>query len=224
VSNEATSKQLSASGHASSGEIVDRLNLRCRCGRLSWDLIDAVPPRGVRYICHCDDCQAFAAFTSHAAEILDAHGGTDAYQLPSSQIEILHGAEHLACAKVTSRPLLRWYCHACRTPVANTYHTSRLSFVSVPLCGARPDDRDAFCGPPAGHIWTKFGWGDLSGVRRYSIPAMLWRMLSRIVLARLTGAYRQNPFFSPDGAPIAVPLFLSHDERSALDVSVRRGA
>jgi hypothetical protein len=199
---------------------VPRLNLQCACGNIAWDLIERAPRTGVRYICHCDDCQAFACFTGSEAKILDSNGGTDAYQLPSSQIELHKGVEHLACVKMTSGRLLRWYCLTCRTPVANTYDSSKLSFVSVPLCGASKGDRNTVCGPPSGHVWTKFGWGDLSDVTQYSIPRMLWRMLSRIVRARFSGDYRNNPFFHQNGNPIAIPYSLSRAERIAVNASV----
>jgi hypothetical protein len=103
--------------------------------------------------------------------------------------------------------------------VANTYDASRLSFVSVPLWAAAPGSRDEALGPPSGHVWTRFGHGDLARVRRLNIPAMLWRMASRIAWARISGDYRNNPLFDPvSGKPIAAPRRLTPGERSALDL------
>ena len=203
---------------------MPRLHLRCSCGAVSWDLIEGSPRTGIRYICHCDDCQAFAFYTGHQADMLDTQGGLDAYQLPSTQIEFHSGLNRLACVQVTSRPLLRWHCGTCRTPVAGTYHSAKLSFVSVSLCAAAMADREAVCGPSSGHVWTKFGWGDLSKVKQCSIPAMLWRMASRMVRARLSGDYRNNPFFHADGRPLATPHVLSRQERDELDAAAKLAA
>lgn len=194
------------------------LNLHCACGEIAWSIEEALPRLGIRYVCHCDDCQAFAHFTGRADRLLDANGGTDAYQLPASRVRIIKGLEALASVQMTSRPLLRWHCATCRTPVANTYGTSVLSFVSLPLAAASGGDREIILGPSSGHVWTKFGVGDLSQARQVNIPAMLWRMACRIFVARVSGDYRNNPFFDhKDGRPIVEPRRLSPGERHDLD-------
>ena len=208
--------------HGLSGETMVRLNCTCRCGGVRWAVEETSPRNGIRYICHCDDCQVYAQYLGSAREKLDAHGGTDAYQLPASQIELQTGKNLLACVQVTRRPLLRWYCGQCRTAVANTYHTSKLSFVSLPLGPKQDAERDRVLGPPSGHAWTKFGWGDLSKVKQVNIPAMLWRIGSRIISARLSGDFRANPFFDRATAqPVATPLRLTQKQRAELDEQVR---
>jgi hypothetical protein len=123
---------------------------------------------------------------------------------------------------MTDGRLIRWYCSHCRTPIANTYDTSKLSFLSVPLCALPVERRDEALGPSSGHVWTKFGHGDLSCVKLVSIPAMLWRMASRIASARLSGDYLNNPFFSPTTCkPIYAPCRLTATERSELDRKVK---
>lgn len=201
---------------------MGQLNLTCACGAVSCCLDERKPPSGIRYICHCDDCQAFATLLGTADRILDEGGGTDAYQLPASRVQITQGRGHLACLQLTSRPLLRWYCDQCRTPVANTYATAKFSFVSLPIPLARRSEADRVLGLPKGHVWTKFGRGDLSRVRQINIPAMLWRMASRIIAARLTGDFRRNPFFDPATArPIATPRQIPKSERAELDRKVQ---
>jgi hypothetical protein len=198
------------------------LTLFCTCGAIEWSLSETAPPSGIRYTCNCDDCQAFAYFTRNSDSVLDATGGTDAYQLPASQLKVARGLDQLACVQVTTRALLRWHCAVCMTPIANTYGSSKLSFLSVPLCTVPLQNRLEVFGPSSGHVWTKFGWGDLSSVKQVSIPAMLWRIVVRIIVARITGDYRNNPLFNrDDGRPIAVPRHLSRSERFALDEMVR---
>jgi hypothetical protein len=201
---------------------MPRLNLACACGATSWVLDENFPRSGIRYICHCDDCQAFAHFLEQPDSILDSQGGTDVYQLAASRIHFSTGLDRLRCVQVTARPLLRWYCADCRTPIANTYHTAKLSFASMLLCAIPLALRDQALGPPSGHAWTKFGHGDLSHVKQTNIPAMIWRMASRIVYARLTGNYRRNPFFDPDtGKPLSGPRCITPAERAELDRKVR---
>lgn len=192
------------------------LEFNCACGAVGWELRDVSPQAGIRYICHCDDCQAFARFLGRP-ELLDAHGGTDAWQMPASHLFIARGAAHLASIHLTPRRLLRWYCRDCRFPVANTYDSSRLSFLSLPLAGCDPARADALLGPSAGHVWTKFGTGDLAHVKQVNIPAMLYRMLSRILRARLTGDWRNNPLFDREtGTPLSPPQRLTPQERAGL--------
>ena len=202
---------------------MPRLDLTCACKGVAWSITETTPRAGIRYVCHCDDCQAYLMFLGRAGDVLDANGGMDAYQLPASAVGIARGQDMLACVQVTARPLLRWYCTRCRTPVAGTYHTARLSFVSLTV--PRTAEADAVLGPSSGHVWTKFGRGDLSRVRQVNIPAMLWRMASRIVTARLTGDYRNNPFFDrTTSRPIAEPRRLTAQERADLDRQVQAAA
>jgi hypothetical protein len=203
---------------------VPELNLTCACAGVSLAIEETSPRTGIRYVCHCDDCQAYAEFLGRSDTALDANGGTDAYQLPASRVRVTGGKPLLACMQATSRPLLRWYCSACRTPVANTYHTSKLSFVALPLSQASDPARDEVLGPSSGHAWTKFAWGDLKGARQIDIPAMLWRIASRILAARLTGDWRNNPFFDADGRPISPPRRLTASERAELDREAQRRA
>ena len=202
---------------------MPRLDLTCACNGVAWSISETTPRSGIRYICHCDDCQAYLMFLGRADDVLDANGGMDAYQLPASAVRLARGQDLLACVQVTARPLLRWYCTRCRTPVAGTYNTAKLSFISLTV--PRTAQADAVLGPSSGHVWTRFGRGDLSRVRQVNIPAMLWRMASRIVAARLTGDYRSNPFFDPaTSRPIARPRRLTAGERADLDRKVRLAA
>ena len=197
------------------------LGFACRCGTVKGALRGVSPANGIRYICHCDDCQAFAWFLE-APGVMDAHAGTDVFQTAAHRLDITQGREHLACVQVTKRPLLRWYCDDCKTPLANTYGAAQWSFLSVILYGFDPAARDGVLGPPSGHVWTQYAKGDLNGVSQCSIPAMIWRILSRMASARLSGGFRRTPLFDPQtGRPIATPLRLTASMRKALD---ERGA
>jgi hypothetical protein len=202
-------------------EVAKVVNLACECNAIAWSIGERIPRAGIRYVCHCDDCQAFAHFIGRPNRVLDANGGTDAYQLPASRLMFSRGLDNLSCVRMTNRRLIRWYCSHCNTPVANTYDTSKLSFLSVPLCALPAEQRDEALGPSSGHVWTKFGHGDLSRAKQVSIPAMLLRMASRIAAARMSGDYLNNPFFDPITCkPICMPRHLTFAERSELDLKV----
>ncbi len=201
------------------------LDFSCACGAMRGVLRGPSPKTGIRYICHCDDCQAFAGFLGSPGRWLDRHGGTDVFQTPAWRFQITLGAERLACVQVTDRPLLRWYAACCRTPVANTYDRGQRSFLSLILAGFDPRACERAMGAGVGHVWTRYATGDLGRVRQANIPAMLWRMVSRGVSARLSGDWRRNSFFDPaTGAPVAQPRRLTRAERAALDAAITEAA
>lgn len=58
------------------------LPLRCRCGHVRGVATKISPLAGFRFFCYCKDCQAFARFLDRA-DVLDATGGTDIFQMPA---------------------------------------------------------------------------------------------------------------------------------------------
>jgi hypothetical protein len=77
------------------------------------------PTAGFRVFCYCKDCQAFARFLDRA-DVLDAAGGTDIFQLPPGRVKLAAGADALRCVCLGNRGVFRWYADCCRTPIANT--------------------------------------------------------------------------------------------------------
>jgi len=197
------------------------VNLTCACGEVSLLLSETNLRSGIRYMCHCDDCQAFAHFVGRADIILDSNGGTDAYQLPATRLSFKRGLDRLSCLQMTRHRLTRWHCAGCGTPVANTYGTSKLSFLSAPLCALPIGLRDQRFGASSGHVWTIFGQGNLANVKQVNIPAMLWRMAARMLTARLSGDHSNNPLFDRStGKPIRPPCRLTSSERDELDRNI----
>lgn len=200
------------------------LEFKCECGAVSGIVRGASPRVGIRYVCYCDDCQA-----SHhhlgAAGRLDANGGTDAYQTDGSRLEIRSGLGRLATlkvAKLSMRPVLRWYCSQCRTPLFSTYDTAKRAFFVLLVAATETEARDRLLGPSTGLVWRKFAAGDVSSVRDASLAAILWRMMRRQVSARITGDYRNTPLFDrTTSAPIAAWRQLTPDERASADAAVK---
>lgn len=202
------------------------LPLRCACGALRGTARDVSASRGNRLVCYCDDCQSFAYFLGGAERILDAHGGTDIFQLSPARLELTEGTAHLACLRLTPRGMLRWYADCCRTPVGNTLPSHRIPFVGLIHCftdhagDGRP--RDVALGPVRYRLMARFATGDRSGLQAHdrTPPALLLRLGRQILAARLRRDHLHSPFFDAStGAPVAEPTILSPEQLRRLEAA-----
>lgn len=198
----------------------DDLNFQCRCGAITGRLVNLSPARAMRFVCHCDDCQVSAHALGHG-DMLDENGGTDAAIVDSSRLRIETGLDRLGAIRVAdfkSRPIHRWHCAACNTPMFNTYDSNRRSFLSFVMATTDPDARDRLLGPSLGHIWRRFATGDLKGRKSVNLRSVIARIAWRQITARLSGDYRNTPLFDrKTGAPIAAPRILTAAERRAAE-------
>jgi hypothetical protein len=180
--------------------------LQCRCGTVKgW-----VDPRGAnRAMCYCKDCQAFAHFLGRDADILDELGGSQVIQAPQKNVMFTHGADALACMRLTEKGMLRWYAGCCKTPIGNTMANYKISFVGlVHTCleSANHPLENSF-GPIRVWVNTKSALKNPKPKPKGLGAAILW-FAATTVKARLDGSYRQSPFFVAGGAPIATPRVL----------------
>jgi hypothetical protein len=123
------------------------LPLRCRCGHVRGLARGVSPSSGFRFVCYCEDCQAFAHLLAHGPEKwtpvfreghapmqtsdgLDAAGGTDIFQMPPGLLRITDGADALRCLAFSSK-VLRWYAACCKTPIANGAASPRFPLVAL---------------------------------------------------------------------------------------------
>src|SRR5215475_2713397 len=95
------------------------LPLRCRCGRLRGIAHEVGPSTGLRFVCYCEDCQAFAHFLERT-DVLDPAGGTDIFQMPPGRVRLTAGTDALRSLRLSDEGVLRWYSECCRTPIANS--------------------------------------------------------------------------------------------------------
>ncbi|MEW4468389.1 DUF6151 family protein [Parasphingorhabdus sp. JC815] len=197
------------------------LDFQCECGAVHGVLHDASSRRGRRLVCHCNDCQVFAHYLGHETWMLDDNAGTSVYQTDLSRFEITKGREQIACANLTSKSMLRWYCGKCRTPIANTLGSGRSGFISLILTGFDRAKTNALLGAEADHIATRSGAGDRSKLKKAGIlgmTAMLWDIMTRAINAWLKPELCQSSLFdSATGKPVATPKKLTRAERLALD-------
>ena len=196
------------------------LPLRCRCGRLRGIASDISPSGGLRFVCYCGDCQAFARFLDRA-DVLDAAGGTDIFHMPPGRVKLTAGTDSLRCLRLSNK-VLRWYSECCRTPIANTPARPGFPVIGMIHCfmdhAAHGRSRDEALGPPLCRIYERSAVGPLPpnapGPPSLGIFA---RRGSKLLGWWMLGLGRPTPFFDDrTKAPLAVPRVLTDSERAAL--------
>ncbi|KUP91254.1 DUF6151 family protein [Tritonibacter horizontis] len=186
----------------------DALTFACQCGSLAGHISRGAERHCSRILCHCADCRAVELYHSCPDP---AGSGVDLLQLSPDMLHIDQGAEHLRLLQLSPRGMFRWFAGCCGTPLFNTPRSPKLPFVAVRSALFATPDRlgriiaQAFIprrGKPPAH----------KGAAR-----MTYRLMTRMVPARLSGRWRQTPLFDiATGAPVVAPQVLSKAERNAL--------
>ncbi|HSX59447.1 MAG TPA: DUF6151 family protein [Tahibacter sp.] len=196
--------------------------VRCRCGTLEGTL--ANPQRAARAACYCRDCQAYARFLGKPELTLDAKGGTDIVATRPDFLTFTRGADQLRCVSLSDKGLLRWYADCCNTPIGNTPRDAKFPYVGlVHDCLAGSDsERDAAFGPARTALNTGSASGEVKAPRLPLVLGIL-RIMRNVFSAKLSGAYRRNPFFDVQaGTPVATPRILTEDERKTFGANVAK--
>ena len=198
------------------------VSIRCACGALHGTLHAVSSDQGNRVVCYCDDCQSFAHFLGGADKILDAHGGTDIFQVSPARVELTAGLEHLACMNLKPGGTVRWYADCCRTPIGNTLANRQVPFVGLIHACTPVEFRDAVFGPVRSRIHARYAKGDRSRLEaddRVSVSRLVgfaWRILG----ARLRGEHSPSPFFdAKTGALVRTPRVLTAEELRAVEAA-----
>jgi hypothetical protein len=197
------------------------LPLCCRCGHVRGVAREVSQSNGFRLVCYCTDCQTFARVLGRA-DVLDATGGTDIFQMPPGRLKITDGAEALGCLRLhAGSKVLRWYAECCKTPIANTAASPRFpviglihSFVDFAACGRSYGD---MLGPPLCRIYERSAIGpppaDAPPPPSLGVFA---NRASKLLGWWVRGLGRPNPFFDAStGAPASAPRLLTPDEHVA---------
>ena len=185
------------------------LPLACACGTVRGVAHGVSPRAGNRLICYCHYCQRFVEELGCADDVLDAHGGTDIFQISPAQIEITAGRERLACLRLTRRGVLRWYAACCDTPIGNTLPTPKIPFVGLIHSFLDPGSRtlDEMLGPVLAGVNGKSARGDRKEIDAHDTAPLrvLLRVYGKLFAWRLRGDHKRSPFFDSRGAPVAEP-------------------
>lgn len=194
------------------------LKFQCGCGTVRGVCRGASPSAGIRAVCYCADCRAFAYFLGREDAMLDAHGGTDIYQTAPSRFEIVEGVARLARVILSPKGLNRWYAACCKTALANTPASRALPFVGAMFANFEPVRREAVIGPVATAVFVKEAQGAPISIPTKPMPLILADMMRRASAEWLTGRWRRHPLYAAaDAGLVAAPRVLTTEERRALD-------
>jgi len=195
------------------------IELSCRCGEIHGTLNGVTPANCNRVICYCEDCRAFLHHLERA-ELLDAQGGTEVVQVAPAAVTFERGTERIACVRLTSKGLYRWYASCCKTPLGNTL-TPSVPFIGIPweLLRGTPDvrARDEAFGRVRAASFAKSAMGgppqNLPSAHLGHLLKAVWLVLSW----RFRGSVWPHPFFDrTTKAPRYPVAVLSPNEREAL--------
>jgi hypothetical protein len=193
------------------------IKLSCRCGGIEGLARNISPQSCTRLVCHCRDCQAFARALDAGDETLDEFGGTDIVQVAPARIMITRGASQLRCLRLTPKGLIRWYAGCCKTPVANTV-SAGMPFVGLIHTFLEDAVRaHETTGPVRYYVQGRYA---LSGrpdddVHPAFPPAMLFRVVIRMLTAKFGGDARPSPFFDAAGKPMMEPDVLTSGRKQS---------
>jgi hypothetical protein len=194
--------------------------LQCRCGTIKGSVSN--PRSANRVVCYCKDCQAFARFLGQESATLDAQGGSEVIQTLPKNVTFTQGVESLACMRLTSKGMIRWYAGCCKTPIGNTLENYKISFIGLLHNCLETSERplqDSF-GPIRTYANPQGAIGEPKP-KAAGMGATLGWFAKTIIRARVNGDYRRTPFFR-DGRPIAIPRVISSAERASATQSQAR--
>jgi hypothetical protein len=198
------------------------LPLHCRCGQVRGVARDVAPSAGFRFVCYCEDCQAFARFLDRP-DVLDAAGGTDIFHLAAGRVKMTAGADALRCLRLRDgTKVLRWYAACCRTPIANTAASPRFPVVALIHSfmdhEAGGHSRDEVLGPPLCRIYERSALAPLlPNAPPTASLGLFARRATKLLGWWVRGLGRPHPFFDEHtNAPLSAPRLLTESERAAL--------
>lgn len=182
----------------------------CRCGTLQGYVVPT--KAATRAVCYCKDCQAYARFLKRE-DIVDNDGGTEVVAMLPQQVHWTTGLDALACMSLSDRGILRWYAGCCNTPIGNTPRNVKLPYVGVVhSCLEGASMEDSF-GPLRMRANTESARNKVRATPIAMVFGLLIPTMSMLG-ARVTGAYKRNPFFNAgSGKPIRQRRVLSSSER-----------
>ena len=191
--------------------------LRCRCRHVRGVASEVTPGSGFRFVCYCKDCQTFARFLGQA-DILDAAGGTDIFQMPPARVKLTEGTDAIRCLSL-SKKVLRWYADCCRTPIGNTAAGPRFPIVAIVHSFMDQEvgrSRDEVLGLPLCRIYEHSAVGPLPP---NAPPPPSGRVFGRRAYMMLRwwmrGLAHPSPFFDErTETPRATPRVLTPSERA----------
>lgn len=185
------------------------VQLRCKCGHVRGIAQEVAPYAGFRFVCYCEDCQAFARFLERP-DVLEYGGWNGHLPHASSRVKLAAGTDAVRCLRFSGK-VFRCYTDCCRTPIGNT---ASPRFPVVGLIHSFMDhdadgrSRDEALGAPLCRIFERSAIGPLPA----NAPArpsfgLFVRRATTLLGWWLWGLGRPNPFFDyHTNAPLSATL------------------
>lgn len=189
----------------------DDVTVSCQCGAFQARLRGADAKNGNHGLCYCADCQAFARHLGKFGVVTDAKGGTEIYQTQPARVEITAGEDQLALLQLAPKGLYRWYTKCCNTPICNMVGNPKISFVGFLVANVAEPKA---LGP------IRFRYRPEQALEPVTEPSgsmlgFVARTVRAIAAERISGRWKQTPFFGADGRAVVKPYVLNEAEREA---------
>lgn len=184
------------------------LEFSCSCGQLQGHVTAKAVDNGAHIACFCRDCRAAQLYLDQPDP---APGPVDLFLTTPQNVTFTKGTQFLAPFRLSPRGPMRWRATCCNTALCNTGPSAKIPFAGLQT--AIFTDSERF-GPVIAKTYVAKGDGKTahSGALR-----MFARLLPQILATRLSGKWRNTPFFNDKtGAPVAEATIVSKQERAAL--------
>lgn len=196
--------------------------LRCECGKFQGEA--ELGHRSGRFVCYCDDCQAFATYLGKESRVLDAAGGTEITPVPPARIRLAGGGlELLACVRLTEKGMYRWYTSCCRSPIGNVQNSKMpyVGMISTIFAFKNEEERKASLGEVKARVMGKFArkTPPEGTTDSMSVGAMWW-VIQFMVPAFLKRQHRPHPFFQGDAPIVPARVLTASENKMAHTVKV----
>jgi Family of unknown function (DUF6151) len=187
---------------------MDPLGFSCGCGALKGHVTAEGVRSGSHVLCYCPDCRAGELCFQQPDP---APGPVDIFQLSPDTVVIDQGAEHLAAIRLSPNGMFRWYAKCCDTPLCTTMKSAKTPFAGMSV--DRFDDPDRL-----GPVVSKGFVPAPDGSRKHETAyRAAWPLIKRMAVARLSGRWKQTPFFdAKTNAPVVEPRVIDKSERAPL--------
>lgn len=173
------------------------LPFACRCGCLKGTLSITTPHAGNHVRCFCASCRAAMIYTG-APDPKD--GGVVLYQTTPDRIRLTHGADQLAVYSFTPTKLLRWQAACCGTALGTTLPSPRFALFAI-MTNLLTDP--APLGPERMQAFVPQADGSS---KHSSVLRLYGGTIWRAAVARMTGRWRQTPFFDVGTSKTVAPV------------------
>lgn len=184
------------------------LPFSCKCGEIRGTLHNATPRNGNHVRCYCSACRAAVIYTTG---VDPKDSGVELYQTTPDKLSFQQGRGNLDVFSFTPKKLLRYRASCCGVPMFTMLPTPKFA-----LAGMMTDlleDKTAI-GPVAMEAFVPQADGSFkhtSKLRLYG--GTMWRALT----ARITGRWKQTPFFDiATGRPVKDVYVPTKQERAEL--------